>query len=510
MKPDFRKTMIWLHTYVGLVFGWLLFAIFATGTLSYFNPEITQWMKPELVKVSGEENTINRSLEQLHLTAKDASSWRIYLPNKRTQRWYIEYVIDKKRTTVTLAPTQWDDDSHEASSSVTQIRPRDSAGGNFFRTFHYTLQLRGYGGRYIAGIAAMAMLVALFSGIYTHRRFIRDFFTLRFKTMLKALGDAHALAGIITIPFVLMICTSGIMIYVIMYMPFSANLHSTGERALSRALSPGLEAIQAGGKYQAPLSDFSIVQKQIQTIWRGNDQVRRVSFDKPFNEHGRIIVDRVKNKTVSRQSERLVFSSVTGKRLDGYPSASLLTDIRRVFFGLHEAHFAQIWLRWLLFVLGIISSALIATGSIIWISKRIEKAKKLHLGHTIVARLNVAGISGLMVAIAVYFAGNRLLPLSIVERAEAEVQVFLCAWFLCLIHAIFRPSRNAWIEQLTFAGLIFISLPIIDIYLNKRFLVDAFASMNTVYITFTFALLLMGVALLNIAILLHQRKGVSR
>ncbi|EPM93235.1 membrane protein, partial [Pseudomonas syringae pv. actinidiae ICMP 19070] len=40
--------MAWLHTWVGLLFGWLLFAIFLTGTLSYFKDEITQWMQPEI------------------------------------------------------------------------------------------------------------------------------------------------------------------------------------------------------------------------------------------------------------------------------------------------------------------------------------------------------------------------------------------------------------------------------------------------------------------------------
>ena len=48
----------------------------------------------------------------------------------------------------------------------------ETKGGLFFRNFHYTLQLRGYGGRYIVGIAAMAMLLAIFTGIFTHRRFL--------------------------------------------------------------------------------------------------------------------------------------------------------------------------------------------------------------------------------------------------------------------------------------------------------------------------------------------------
>ena len=46
--------MIWLHTYLGIISGWLLFVIFVTGTLSYFTPEITYWMMPERQVIVGD------------------------------------------------------------------------------------------------------------------------------------------------------------------------------------------------------------------------------------------------------------------------------------------------------------------------------------------------------------------------------------------------------------------------------------------------------------------------
>ena len=35
-----RQSMSWLHTWSGLLLGWLLYAVFFTGTLSYFVDEI--------------------------------------------------------------------------------------------------------------------------------------------------------------------------------------------------------------------------------------------------------------------------------------------------------------------------------------------------------------------------------------------------------------------------------------------------------------------------------------
>ena len=101
MKPDFRKSMVWLHTYSGMVLGWLLFTIFFTGTLSYFNPEITQCMQPELQQVASSQNSVNRSLAVLHEEGVNADTWRIYLPSERTQSGLFNGVMDATVTALT-------------------------------------------------------------------------------------------------------------------------------------------------------------------------------------------------------------------------------------------------------------------------------------------------------------------------------------------------------------------------------------------------------------------------
>ena len=488
MNPDFRKSMIWLHTYSGLVLGWLLFMIFLTGSLSYFNPEISQWMKPELVNVTSTQNLTNRSLEKLHQVAVNSDMWRITLPNERTQHWSLQWRHGSERHALSLG-----------ANFDQVVIPRDTHGGNFFRKFHHSLQLRGYGGRYIVGIAAMFMLVAVFSGIFTHRRLFSNFFTLRLGKLLKTLTDFHALAGLVTIPFIIMICSSGIMIYVIMYLPFSADHFAGGQRNLSRALSPGLEVIDKNAPSQLPLSDFTVVQRKIEQHWQGQNQIRRITFEQPFSKDGRIIVDRIKNLTLSKQSERLVFSSHDGKSLQGYAQASNAARVRRIFFGLHEAQFADIGLRWLLFLLGLLSSALIASGLIIWLNKRLLKVKEPQIGDFVVERLNIAVIGGLPLAIVAFFLSNRLLPKLLEGRATVEVQVFFLAWMLCVFVSLFRPAKKAWVDLLLASALGCYLLPVIDLYQDSQRLKEAILGLNLVYLSFTFLILLIGLVLMKTA-----------
>jgi uncharacterized iron-regulated membrane protein len=81
-----RQSMNWLHTWSGLLLGWLLFAIFVTGTLSYFRNEITFWMQAELHRaqpVPTEKIAFVRALALLAREAPDAQQWTLTLPSPR-------------------------------------------------------------------------------------------------------------------------------------------------------------------------------------------------------------------------------------------------------------------------------------------------------------------------------------------------------------------------------------------------------------------------------------------
>ena len=87
-REGFRQAMAWLHTWAGLLLGWLLFAIFVTGTLSYFKPEFNHWMRPELqalppAKADDAAAVAERALATLRQHAPQATQWIMRLPDER-------------------------------------------------------------------------------------------------------------------------------------------------------------------------------------------------------------------------------------------------------------------------------------------------------------------------------------------------------------------------------------------------------------------------------------------
>ena len=96
---------------------------------------------------------------------------------------------------------------------------------------------------------------------------------------------------------------------------------------------------------------------------------------------------------------------------------SLLSD-------LHFAQFGGTALRWLYFLMGLAAAAMIATGLVLWTNK----LRKYHAERSGVTRyrvleaLNVATVAGLLVATAVFFWANRVLPVALIDRSQWEMR----------------------------------------------------------------------------------------
>ncbi len=152
--------MAWLHAWSGLVVGWILFAVFVTGTASYYRAEISQWMRPELRygRTFGPDEmaaTAERGVAYLREHAGGARTWFITLPRPEMPLLELFWRTGPGRPPghVLLDP-----------DSGAPAEVRETRGGDFLYRFHFELSLPPLWGRWIVGLCAMIMLVALFRG----------------------------------------------------------------------------------------------------------------------------------------------------------------------------------------------------------------------------------------------------------------------------------------------------------------------------------------------------------
>jgi hypothetical protein len=54
------------------------------------------------------------------------------------------------------------------------------------------------------------------------------------------------------------------------------------------------------------------------------------------------------------------------------------------------------------------------------------------------------------------------------QRGAWEIHVFFIAWALTLLHALVRPAKQAWIEQLWCAAALLALLPLLSALLTER------------------------------------------
>ena len=470
----FRQANAWLHTWVGLLLGWLLYVIFLTGTLSFFQDEISFWMQPEQHASMAQPDTAVRVIEHMQTLAPSAAVWNINLPSERNSAVRVQWFEQGERQGKGGGQRRVLD-----ATSAEPIEVRETRGGGFLYRFHFEL----YGmprivARWIVGIATLVMLVAIVSGVITHKKIFKDFFTFRPRKGQRSWLDAHNVTAVLALPFHLMITYSGLLLLMFMLMPwgiesayrgdaqafFAESGGRGGGRNAGSATAPGID-VQA-----APLTDPRPLLALAEQRWpRG---VGSVQVSQPGTANSVIeLRERGGDSLIDRgSSERLRFNGVTGEQLNG-PANNPISGANatyNVLTSLHLLRFAGTPLRWAFFLSGLLGTAMIVTGLVLWVNKRLPERQKLGrtpFGHRLVEVLNVATLAGLPLAIAAYLWANRLLPAALNGRIEWEIRCFFAIWLVSLLHALSRSHRRAWIEQLSANAALFAALPLFALLL---------------------------------------------
>ncbi|PIB91581.1 PepSY domain-containing protein [Caulobacter sp. FWC2] len=488
MKGGFRQSMAWLHTWSGLVVGWILLAIFTTGTAAYFQEEITRWMQPEITAAASPEIATQNAIAFLQRTSPNAQSWFISVPGRRSAATQV-YWQSPAHAPATGRQTEaiLDGDGREVTTRATQ-------GGFFLYRFHFDLHyLPVMWARYIVGACAMVMLVAILSGVVTHKKIFVDFFTLRFGKGQRSWLDAHNVTAVLALPFYLMITYTGLVTLDRQYMPFGVAAVYKDRATFFDQAFPSAPPVERVGRSvaQAPLAPmFETARSQ----WNGAG-IGYVSITNPGDANARVSLTRSSNDRMANRGETLVFDGISGALLASPNNAGAAAKTESVMIGLHAGRYARSLLRWLYFLSGLGGATMIATGLVLWTVKRrgrLADPAKPHFGFSLVERLNIATIAGLPAGIAVYFLANRLLPLQMPRRADWEVDSLFIAWGAVLVWTLTRPAKRAWVEALGAAAILFAAVPVVNALTTPRNLFASLMRGDRVFAGFDLTLLVLA------------------
>jgi uncharacterized iron-regulated membrane protein len=140
MKNGFRQSMAWLHTWTGLLVGWLLLLIFMAGTASYYREEISRWMRPELPRstVSTDE-AAQRAADYLLANAPQAESWFVTLPQPRNPAMQMFWRLPAELADPSKGRRGAFGDATLDPNTGTELKARETRGGDFFYRLHFDL-----------------------------------------------------------------------------------------------------------------------------------------------------------------------------------------------------------------------------------------------------------------------------------------------------------------------------------------------------------------------------------
>ena len=478
MKPSFRQSTALVHTWGGLLVGWVLFFIFLTGTFGYVNHEIDRWMTPERMSVPtplAASDLVRSAEDWLVRQAEDAQSWFVFLPagprgggfavgwrawpeGKRRFGKYRQQALDP------------------LTGDALTVSVRDTGGGQTLYRMHYRLHYMPYDlAVLIVGACSMFMLVAIISGVIIHRKIFKDFFTFRPGRGRRSWLDGHNLLSVSALPFHLMITWSGLIFYMFTYIPTAADvLYPKGEaRDRLHAEVSGSVGISPGAKAPAvTMAPLGAMLARAEQEWE-RGAVQTIRIESPGRQGARVLMH-ARQSGVGRGGRTLLFDGVTGEVLRAGPQGGTAAGrFERVMLGLHEGLFAGPLLRALYVFAGLCGTAMIATGLLLWSAKRkarLAQHQGPHFGIAAIDILNLGTIIGLPIGIAIYFWANRLLPVGMEGRAEWEVHAMFMAWGLTYIVAIWRPLNRAWLELCCLAAAAYGFIPILNALTTDRHL----------------------------------------
>ncbi len=408
-----------IHSWTGLVMGLFLFAICFSGTVALFYHEMKPWEAPDhRLPITDTPPPIDALLADaiarsggdvepaitIRLPEAYEPGVRIFLETEGPAGGHVHH-----------------DHLYDPATGDHLGAPAEGA-GRFLLRLHTDLHLPSPWGRYIVGIAGVIFLVSVVSGVMLHRKILKNLLVFRNDRSVRlAWTDTHNVLGVWGLPFHIMIAFTGVFLGLAgLFLSIVAVASFGGDRDLAIETLAGVPA-HAQDRPAAMASLDAVLADARQRQPDGTPTVVRLLHWGDAGAEAHVFMERYRSlDLVTEHRYRLAEGTWRESwSLGQTPGGRIYTTFDPLHYGTYAGYgWGGVALKWLYAVLGLACSVLVATGLMIWIERRRQRAPG---SHRVVSALVVGGTAGMAVATAAALALHH--PL-----AEAGSRVVIIGW----------------------------------------------------------------------------------
>lgn len=503
MSKGLRQSQSTLHTWSGLLLGWVLFLVFVTGTLAFWREALNRYMRPELARIEQPMRVLDGAQRFLAKKAPDAKSWFITMPSPAMPGAQVSWQPQPKKGEHggrRGGGRGRRDNQALIGADGMPTHARETRGGEFFYRFHFDLYyLPVVWSRWLVGVAAVMMLVAILTGIVTHKKIFRDFFTLRRRKGQRSWLDGHNATAVLALPFHLMITYTGIVTLMALLMPWATVANYADETTMFADLFPEAPVVERTGQ-PVPILPLSAIATDAERRLGG--PIGAIQVSQPGDAAARVTLHRTPASLLNTRAPSITYDGTNATPVWRSPPPGGAAATAGVMIGLHAGRFADLLLRWIYFLCGVAGTLMVASGLVLWTVKRREKLPdpaRPHLGFRMVERLNVAVIGGFPLGVAGLFWANRLLPAALPGRSQWEVHVLFIAWGGAVILSLLRRPSAVWPILFGATGMLLAALPIYNVFGTRWNAVSSISAGDLLPLSVDLTMIVFAVAFLWLA-----------
>ncbi len=494
MRRDTLKALYDIHSWTGLFLGLALYVLLFSGSVSLFVAELHPWQL-------GAQTTAGpppiESLERAATHAVEAEPGLTaftVVPSSVYRPWISVESGDDHGDGLRV-------DYFDPQTGAPVVAREDNA-ILVLERLHTDLLLPAPWGRYLTGLLAVAMLVSVLSGVFMHRKILREMWSIRLwrSTRLKW-ADLHKAVAVWGLPFHLMIAFTGAYLGLVGVTLSLNALIAFGGDIEAAATGIAGAAQQAAGEPAAMLSLAELLARA-QTALPGL-QPERLTYQN-YGDLGATMMVLGRLPDTLEYYPGVVLNAVNGEllqtihwRAETWPKAlyAMMTP-------LHYASYGGLVLKVLYALLGMGASFLVISGLRIW-------QLRVHPPGADVRLPLIDGVCfGMPLAMALLLLATRLPDSLDLTGYEARLWLFLLTWLATIAYAYWRRHAQPARRLCLGTGVVLVLLPLWTLPAGHLPKADTvYGSAGSPVVVANVVLLLLGAAVLAGAWLTPRRSA---